>query len=77
MKKYFTFPMFSLACLSLTGCCIFTDNIAVDQADSFVSAAFNKSMAEVNKIKMRPSKVAFSFYADKDVNSVIKKTKTC
>jgi type VI secretion system VasD/TssJ family lipoprotein len=73
MKKYFTFPMFSLACLSLTGCCVFTDNIAVDQAESFVSAAFNKSMAEVNKIKMRPSKVAFSFYADKDVNSVIKK----
>jgi len=75
MKNFFTFPMFSLACLSLTGCCIFTDNIAVDQADAFVSSAFNEAMAEVNKIKMRPSKVAFSFYADKDVNSVIKKRK--
>jgi len=54
---------------------LFSDTIPVEEAQAFVDKAFKKAEQEVAKIKQRPSKVAFSFYADKDVNAVIKARK--
>jgi type VI secretion system VasD/TssJ family lipoprotein len=71
MKQSLSRPILMLTCLSLSGCCVFSDTIPVDDAQVFVDEAFKEAMAEVAKLKLRPSKVALSFYADKDVNSVI------
>ncbi|MEE9412690.1 MAG: type VI secretion system lipoprotein TssJ [Methylococcales bacterium] len=75
MKQIFSIPLVTLTCIGLSGCCVFSETIPVEGAQVFVNEAFQVAMSEVAKIKLRPSKVALSFYADKDVNSVMKKRK--
>lgn len=70
MKQSLALPLIVLSSLSLSGCCLFTATVPVDDAQAFVDEAFKEAMAEVAKLKLRPSKVAFSFYADQDVNAI-------
>jgi type VI secretion system VasD/TssJ family lipoprotein len=75
MKRYFPRSIIGLACLVLSGCCLFSPTVAVEDAQAFVEEAIQQSMAGMIKIKQKPSKVAFSFYASQDVNTVIKEQK--
>jgi type VI secretion system VasD/TssJ family lipoprotein len=70
IKHTLVLSLVALLGLSLTGCN--RRSVSVDDADVFVGVAIKEALAEVAEIKLRPSQVAFSFYADKDVNAMIK-----
>ncbi|MFW5444503.1 MAG: type VI secretion system lipoprotein TssJ [Methylococcaceae bacterium] len=70
MKHTLFLALAILISLQMTGC---SRSVNVKDADAFVGAAFKEAMAEVAERKQRPSQVAFSFYADEDVNAIIKK----
>lgn len=71
INKYIPLPLAILS-LILPSCSFLPSSIPIDEADVFVAAAFKEAMAEVGKVQTRPSKVSFSFYADEEVNAIIK-----
>lgn len=72
MKQYFFRFIIGLAFLVSSGCCLFSQTVAVEDAQAFVDESIKQSMAEMLEVKQEPSKVALSFYAANDVNAVIK-----
>lgn len=70
IKHTLVLSLVTLIGLNLTGCN--RRSVSVEDADVFVGVAIKEALAEVAEIKLRPSQVAFSFYADKDVNAIIK-----
>ena len=78
MKQMIKITLTALACLSVSGCSLFSSSprmISVSDASRFVEEAFKTSMVDVAEKQLRPSQIALSFYADNDVNAILKQRK--